>query len=219
MSFKVKNSINYTMALLLAYSLLGVFISSYILWFILSRGQGAHGDSHCSQYGTGIAGNFYDVFGFPRYIWLDVHSWLSIALVVLILLHIILHFNWIYEIMKRFMSYFVKKQLFIIERYIAYILLLILFIFEILSGLIIWFILPIGVENYYSMVNSIGRTFWGLQRNIWIDIHVWLAAIIISLLIIHLIMHWKWIMSVIKENKGKKQQYIVICAKTDITEH
>ena len=199
MSFKVKKLYQLYMALLLVYSLLGVFISSSILWFILPRGQGAHGDSHCSQYGTGIAGNFIDVFGFPRYIWLDVHSWLSIALVVLILLHIILNFNWIYETMNRIANYFAKKQLFIIERYIAFITLSILFIFEILSGLIIWFILPIGVEDYHYMINGIGRIFWGLQRNIWVDIHAWLAVIIISIIIIHLIMHWKWILGMIKE--------------------
>ncbi|MDD4924125.1 MAG: DUF4405 domain-containing protein [Dehalococcoidales bacterium] len=188
------------MALFLVYLLIGVSISSYILWFVLPRGIGLHGYSYCHLYGTGLMGNYYSAFGLTRYIWVEVHSWLSIALAILIFIHIILHINWIYETVKRIKSYILKKQGLIIERYLASIILFILFSFEIVSGFIIWLIMPRGVEDYYAMTSGIGRTFWGLQRNIWVDIHAWIAVIIVSFVIIHLIMHWRWIVGVIKGN-------------------
>ncbi len=159
-----------------------------------------HGDIFCRMDGTGLAGNYNYAFGFPRYVWIDIHSWLSILLAILILLHIIFHIRWIYEILKKIKSYLAKIKSLIIERCVVFIALFLLFTAEIISGLVLWIIMPVGVEDYHYMISGIGRTFWGLQRNIWVDIHAWFAVTIISIIIIHLIMHWKWIVRAIKEN-------------------
>ena len=37
-----------------------------------------------------------------------------------------------------------------------------------------------------------GRTFWGIQRNVWVDIHAWVAASIAAIILVHLIMNWGW---------------------------
>ncbi len=111
-------------------------------------------------------------------------------------MHIILHINWINKVIERIKRYIVRKQVYIMERYIVFIILYVLFSFEIISGFILWIIMPRGNEDYYWMTSNTGRVFWELQRNIWLDLHAWIAVIILSFVIIHLIMHWRWLISI-----------------------
>ncbi len=78
--------INYTMLFLLLYATTVVVISSYILWFVLPAGGGMHGVNleHCVLNGMGPTGNNVSVFGYPRFQWVDIHSWVSIAMVVIL---------------------------------------------------------------------------------------------------------------------------------------
>ncbi len=52
------------------------------------------------------------------------------------------------------------------------------------TGTLLWLVLPHG---------SRGRLLWGWGRHDWGDLHVWLAAFAVALLLIHLALHWQWI--------------------------
>jgi cytochrome b561 len=193
-----KNLINYFLDIILALSVISTLASSYILWFVLPRGQGAH-FAMCAQQGQGFTGNYYDVFGLPRYVWIDIHNWASVILLGIIILHIVMHWNWVIETLKRAKSYFngpVRKAG---EQFIASITLFVLFIADCFSGFVVWLILPRGALDYYNMLSGAGRTFWGLQRNTWVDIHVWLATLILAVVIIHIVLNWRWIANVSKK--------------------
>ncbi|HAS05193.1 MAG TPA: hypothetical protein DCR71_05540 [Dehalococcoidia bacterium] len=41
-----------------------------------------------------------------------------------------------------------------------------------------------------AMLSDNGRTFWILQRDTWVDLYAWIAIIIVSIVIIHLIINW-----------------------------
>ena len=159
------------MDVILLFSIVFILISSYILWFILPRGMGMHGSPYCSLYGQGLTGNYVTVWGCPRYIWIEIHNWASVALLVIILLHIIFHWGWIVETTKRVKSYIDKKVRKVTELYTAAVVLFILFLFESFSGFVIWLFLPRGRIDYLNMISSMGRTFWGPQRNVWVDLH------------------------------------------------
>ncbi|MDD4924128.1 MAG: DUF4405 domain-containing protein [Dehalococcoidales bacterium] len=191
----LRNYINYGVFFLLVYSFVSVIISSYVLWFVLPRGQGIHGNEYCSLQGEGVAGNLENVFQLPRFMWIEIHSWLSVALTILVIIHIILHWRWICASIIKLENYISKRQQSIIERYITITALFFLFIVEILSGFVIWFLLPRGAEDYPSMISGIGRTFWGFQRNIWLDLHVWVAVFIIGIIAVHIIIHWRWLLN------------------------
>ena len=47
------------------------------------------------------------------------------------------------------------------------------------------------------MKTGVGRTFWGLQRNVWLDLHGWIAVTILAI-ITHLIFNWKWVVGTSK---------------------
>ncbi len=59
-----------------------------------------------------------------------------------------------------------------------------------MTGIIMYFILPPGSGK--------GMTIWNLDRHEWGDIHFWAAVSFFGLLVVHLILHWKWIVSVLK---------------------
>ncbi|NWF37483.1 DUF4405 domain-containing protein [Mariprofundus sp. KV] len=63
------------------------------------------------------------------------------------------------------------------------------FIVMTITGVLMRYILPPGSGHY--------STIWGLDRHEWGDIHFWISAVFFSLLAIHLLLHWRWVMSVV----------------------
>ncbi len=195
---RTKNYINYILEVFLFVSVLSIVISGYIVWFVLPRGRGAHGSPYCFRYGEGPFGNAMFVFGWPRYIWIEIHNWMGVALAAIILVHIVLHWKWIVETTKRVRGYVVGQMRRVKELYITAVILFVLFIFEVFSGCVIWLILPRGRFDYYAMLHGFGRTFWGLQRNVWADLHGWIAVTIAAIIIIHLVLNWRWVVATTK---------------------
>ena len=71
--------------------------------------------------------------------------------------------------------------------YIVDFLAFVSFITTALSGLAIKFFMPSGVRQ--------GRLqeFLGIQKGIWSEIHNWSGILLIIFVLIHLILHWDWI--------------------------
>ncbi len=57
------------------------------------------------------------------------------------------------------------------------------------TGVLMRYILPPGSGSH--------STIWGLDRHHWGDIHFWISVIFFSILAFHLILHWRWIASVV----------------------
>jgi hypothetical protein len=57
------------------------------------------------------------------------------------------------------------------------------------TGLLIWLRLPAGSGH--------GLTVWSLDRHQWGDIHAWIAMAMVATLLVHLALHWKWIVCVV----------------------
>lgn len=58
------------------------------------------------------------------------------------------------------------------------------------SGIILRFALPPGSTRSFEL--------WGLTRHQWGDLHFWLAIAALGVVIIHLALHWTWIVSVVR---------------------
>jgi len=81
-----------------------------------------------------------------------------------------------------------------IQNYIVFGTLLILGLIEAVSGFVLWFALPGGGGWHGGRFGGgVESTFLSLSRHTWLDMHDWVAIIIIAVVIIHLILHWKWI--------------------------
>lgn len=57
-----------------------------------------------------------------------------------------------------------------------------------------------GVLVRYVLPPGSGRrtTIWGLDRHAWGEIHFWIAMVFLSCLAVHLVVHRRWIVSVIR---------------------
>jgi len=89
----------------------------------------------------------------------------------------------------------------LLERYTTVAILITLFLFQAFSGCIIWFVLPRGALDYENMLYGSGRNFLELQRNVWSDLHAWVAIAALAIMIIHIVIHWRWIKNVTLGNR------------------
>jgi hypothetical protein len=69
------------------------------------------------------------------------------------------------------------------------------FVSIITTGILLHYILPPGTGRYV--------TIWGMDRHQWGGLHFWIAAVFILLIIIHLYLHWRWIVIMIRGKNGK----------------
>jgi len=57
------------------------------------------------------------------------------------------------------------------------------------TGVLMRYILPPGSGRY--------STIWSLDRHEWGGIHFWISVVFFSILALHLILHWRWIVNVV----------------------
>lgn len=73
------------------------------------------------------------------------------------------------------------------------------------TGLLIWLRLPPGSGR--------AATVWSLDRHGWGEVHFWIAMAAIATLLVHLALHWKWIVSVASgKPRGARRKRRLIAA-------
>ena len=72
------------------------------------------------------------------------------------------------------------------------------------TGLMLRYQMPPGSGGLHGMGSGAGAgsrsvtLVWGLSRHEWGGIHYWVALILLSVLAVHLVLHWKWIVCVLR---------------------
>ena len=80
-----------------------------------------------------------------------------------------------------------------IKNYIVFVILSLLGLLEAVSGFVLWLALPQGGGWHGGRLGGAENVFWSLSRHTWLEIHDWTAVVIVAVIIIHLLLHWKWI--------------------------
>jgi hypothetical protein len=57
------------------------------------------------------------------------------------------------------------------------------------TGILMRYVLPPGSGRF--------KVIWGLDRHGWGSIHFWISILFLSILTIHLVLHWRWIVTVL----------------------
>lgn len=60
-----------------------------------------------------------------------------------------------------------------------------------MTGYVIKFPLPPGTNKKWML--------WGLTRHQWGEIHFWISAVLLVLIVVHICLHWTWIVTVIRQ--------------------
>lgn len=119
----------------------------------------------------------------PRFSGLAIHEWLSLAFGVVIMVHLLLHWQWIVEITKRF---FRRTTWMARTNYVLNSLLFIAMTIVMVSGLLISEIaLP-------SMGIAVMENFE------WRRIHTMSADTTVFLVGLHVALHWHWVWNALK---------------------
>jgi len=184
--------------LLLSVTGIAIFFSSvYFLYYPVGFQGGRNPD-----YGTII------VFG--REMWDAIHLWSGIGMIIVMVIHIAVHDKWILAMFKRFFqgkSTGIKR----LNGNARFNILLdtvatLSFMVVAISGVIL-LVLPSG--RSLEVVDG-----FLLSKTTWDIIHTWSGVVMLIAVILHLYIHWKWIIKVTGRVIGKKKT--VILAKENL---
>lgn len=119
----------------------------------------------------------------PRFSGVAIHEWLSIALGGVILLHLLLHWQWLVQVTQRF---FGATPLYARVNYLLNLSLFICMTVVTLSGLMISIVaLPlVGILPY--------------DDGAWHSLHIQSANVAVVLVGLHLALHWQWVMDALR---------------------
>ena len=91
---------------------------------------------------------------------------------------------------------------------------------EAISGFVLWLRFPAGEGGGGRGLGGGGGglgnlTFLELSKHTWIDIHDWVAVTLVVLVVVHVILHWKWIVRMAKSIfQGKPKMVTPVLVKT-----
>ena len=87
---------------------------------------------------------------------------------------------------------------------------------EVITGFVLWLGFPTGGGGDgrgWGGGGGLGNlTFWELSKHTWIDIHDWVAVAIVVLVMVHVILHWKWIVRMTKSLFRGVQERLVVAS-------
>jgi len=163
--------------------LIGVTISSIYFLYIPGGYQGGRNP----RYNMRII--------FERDTWSDIHIWTSIMFSVILFLHIFVHTQWIKSVFIQYVQLWKKSvREGILLRVINVLddgLSAVLFFVCLFSGLVLLFV-PGGRGTATIEILWIMRENWKL-------IHTWTGIGMLIGVLLHLVIHWKWITKVSKK--------------------
>lgn len=150
-------------------------LTGLLLWLVIPDGPGS--------------GQSALLLGLVRRTWVSLHNWLGLAMLAGTLLHLVLHWDWIMCVAGRFFKQLAgpARLNFSLDS-----LLFVAFFLSSLSGLIVWLVLPAG--GHRGGRNPLAHAaLLGLTRHDWSDLHLWAGLAVITILLIHLALHWNWL--------------------------
>ncbi len=121
----------------------------------------------------------------PESTGIPIHEWLGIAMAITILIHILLHWDWVKTITRRFFQQMKSK---VRINYILNAAIFVSFTAIMLSGLMI----SHSVLRFFGL-QSLDTPFWNMTHRFATDVTIWLIAL-------HIGLHWGWIVNAVKRH-------------------
>lgn len=119
----------------------------------------------------------------PHFSGTAVHEWLSIAFGAAIITHLLLHWQWLVEVTKRF---FTRTQWSARINYLLNTLLFIAMTIVIFTGL---------------MISEVALPVFGVHMasgGVWRGLHETSANVVVIIVGLHIALHWQWIVNTVK---------------------
>ena len=122
---------------------------------------------------------------------IGLHEWLSLAVFVVLFVHVLFHMDWVIKTTK---NAFKHPSWQTTGNWVLNLLLIITLVLCMVSGLLIsGDVLPalgLFADGYY---------FWD-------PIHSFSAKLLLALIIVHIVVHWRWIFSFFKKAEKEEEE-------------
>ncbi len=79
------------------------------------------------------------------------------------------------------------------RNYIIGLVMFVLALLEVISGFVLWLVLPRGGGYAGGRGGSVAEATFLWSRNTWLGLHNWIAVALLVIVILHLALHWRWI--------------------------
>jgi cytochrome b561 len=91
------------------------------------------------------------------------------------------------------------------RNYLIFLIMVLLALFETVSGFVLWLVLPRGGEGYMGGRGVATQDTFLWTRDTWLDLHNWVAVALVVIVVLHVVLHWKWIVRMTK-SMGKREE-------------
>jgi len=91
------------------------------------------------------------------------------------------------------------------RNYIIFFILVLLALFQTVSGFILWLVLPRGGGGYMGGRGTATQATFLWERHTWVDLHNWVAVALVVVVVIHVVVHWRWIVYMTKRAGRQKE--------------
>lgn len=128
---------------------------------------------------------------FDRHTWNDLHTWAGVAMIIIAVIHIVIHWSWFVSMVRRMLKE-IKGQVGRMNprgrwNLVLNLLVAICFLLTVVSGIYFLFT-PHGPGAADSQ--------FILDRTIWDLIHTWAGVVLIEAALVHIAIHWRWVVKV-----------------------
>lgn len=146
---------------------------------------------------------------FEREGWEWIHTWISLAAVVVVLIHLIFHWKWVVNTTKRIVLGMKNRKSAmnlaswknaLVDGVLAF-----GFLVCAVSGIYLFLVPEVKGDLGIDPLILFSRTTWDV-------IHTWSGVAFISAAIIHLAIHWGWVTKVTRKIFSKSQALVVVQA-------
>ena len=69
-------------------------VSGFVLWLALPQGGGWRG----GRLAGGVESTFWSL---SRHTWIDIHDWVAVAIMAVVVIHLALHWKWMFYMTKK----------------------------------------------------------------------------------------------------------------------
>ena len=133
----------------------------------------------------------YLVVANPSWTGIGLHEYLSLAVCVVLFVHVLFHMDWVIKTTK---LAFTKPSWQTTGNWVLNVLLLLTLALAMVSG-----ILSSGAVLPDLGLFADGYYFWD-------PVHSFSAKLLLALIIVHIVVHWRWISSFFKKKEEKEEE-------------
>jgi hypothetical protein len=179
----------------------GLFISALIatitgIYFLFLPTGGYRGGRN-PYYGMTIL--------FDRHTWDDLHTWFGVAMIAIVVIHLAIHWRWVVSMTKRALCMMLTRSCRLSQG--AWINL------AINATIALGFLLA-AISGLYFLFEPAKRAVL-FTATTWDLIHTWSGVAMVGAAVLHLAIHWRWIVNVttkmkdeIRKMKDEKTSFI-----------